>query len=127
MKAPINVLGGPIQACSHAPKTGWFRDGCCNTDDSDTGSHTVCCQVTWDFLEFLKSQGNDLMTPAMQFGFPGLKDGDRWCVCAPSWAQAFDAGKACPVFLEGTHAGALRYTSLDALLAHAVVESGAVN
>lgn len=76
MDSSINVLGGPMRSCSHAPKTGWFRDGCCNTNDHDKGSHTVCAIVTTDFLRFLKARGNDLMTPAPQHGFPGLKDGD---------------------------------------------------
>ena len=94
MHAPLNVLGSPLQSCSTAPLTGWYRDGCCNTDDNDTGSHTVCARVTDDFLAFLQEQGNDLITPAMAHGFPGLKAGDQWCVCAPSWAQAYAVGKA---------------------------------
>lgn len=119
MHAPLNVLGSPIQSCSTDPLTGWYRDGCCNTDDSDRGSHTVCCEVTDEFLQFLKAQGNDLVTPHPQF--PGLKEGDGWCVCAASWYQAFHVGKACPVKLESTHAAALRIVPLDALLQHAVV------
>jgi uncharacterized protein len=121
MHAPLNVLGSPVQSCSTAPVTGWFRDGCCNTDDSDTGSHTVCARVTDVFLEFLQELGNDLVTPALAHGFPGLRAGDQWCVCAPSWARAYAAGKACPVLLEATHAGALQFAPLDALLEHAVV------
>ena len=121
MHAPLNVLGSPLQSCSTAPLTGWYRDGCCNTDDSDTGSHTVCARVTDDFLAFLQEQGNDLITPAMAHGFPGLKAGDQWCVCAPSWAQAYAVGKACPVVLEATHAGALQWAPLEALLEHALV------
>ncbi len=82
MQAPLNVLGTPIQSCSRDPMTGWFRDGCCNTDERDRGSHTVCARVTREFLEFLRDRGNDLITPARQYGFPGLKPGDQWCVGA---------------------------------------------
>lgn len=121
MHAPLNVLGSALQSCSQDPLTGWYRDGCCNTDEGDQGSHTVCAQVTDDFLEFLQEQGNDLITPAREHGFPGLVAGDQWCVCAPSWAQAHAVGRACPVVLEATHAGALKFAPLDALLAHALV------
>ncbi|MCA9300309.1 MAG: DUF2237 domain-containing protein [Phycisphaerales bacterium] len=120
MDASINVLGSPLKACSHDPLTGWFRDGCCNTDDRDRGSHTVCCRVTTRFLEFLRAQGNDLMTPAPQHGFAGLTEGDQWCVCAASWMQAFEAEVACPVFLEGTHQRALEIVPIEALLQHAI-------
>jgi len=120
MDAPLNVLGTPIRACSLTPKTGWFRDGCCNTDATDRGSHTVCAIVTKDFLDCLATLGNDLQTPAMQHGFPGLKSGDQWCVCAASWLEAFQQGHACPVDLEATHARALRTVSLDALMQHAL-------
>lgn len=120
MKPSLNVLEGPLLACSHSPTTGWFRDGCCNTDDRDRGSHTVCCRVTTPFLEFIRAQGNDLMTPAPQYGFPGLKAGDQWCVCAASWRRAFDEGVACPVVLESTHHEALSIVGLDMLLAHAI-------
>jgi uncharacterized protein (DUF2237 family) len=122
MLAPLNVLGMPIKPCSEEPKTGWFRDGCCNTDENDHGSHTVCCQVTTEFLEFLAELGNDLMTPAMQFGFPGLKDGDQWCVCASSWRAAFQLGKACPVVLESTHARALSIVPLEEMMTHGIAE-----
>ncbi|MCB9596794.1 MAG: DUF2237 domain-containing protein [Sandaracinaceae bacterium] len=115
-----NVLGTPIRPCSLQPKTGWFRDGCCNTDARDHGSHTICCRVTDDFLQFLRSQGNDLITPAPQHGFPGLRAGDQWCVCAGSWKQAYDEGRACPVVLESTHKKALEIASLDELLEHAI-------
>ena len=121
MDAPLNVLGSALQSCSKDPLTGWFRDGCCNTDASDRGSHTVCCRVTDDFLQFLQLMGNDLVTPAMQYGFPGLNPGDQWCVCAASWLQAFQAGKACPIVLESTHAAALKTVPLEALLQHALV------
>lgn len=116
----LNVLGQPLVPCSHAPRTGWFRDGCCNTDENDRGLHTVCAQVTQEFLEFLAMQGNDLITPAPQYGFPGLTPGDQWCVVARSWRQAYEAGKACPVILESTHQETLKVVSLEALMAHAI-------
>lgn len=120
MEPPINVLGTPLKACSHNPKTGWFRDGCCNTDARDTGSHTVCAQVTADFLLHLRDvQGNDLITPHPEHGFRGLTPGDRWCVCAASWRRAHQAGKGCPVDLEATHRAALRVVPLEELLVHA--------
>jgi uncharacterized protein (DUF2237 family) len=117
MKATINVLGTPLMTCCLEPKTGWYRDGSCNTDDDDLGSHTVCARVTQEFLEFLQMMGNDLMTP--QHGFPGLREGDQWCVCASSWRQAFQAGKACEVLLESTHAAALEIVPLEELMVHA--------
>ncbi|MEM9194938.1 MAG: DUF2237 domain-containing protein [Myxococcota bacterium] len=120
MDPSLNVLGAPIQPCSLNPKTGWYRDGCCNTDDSDVGSHTVCARVTTEFLEFLREKGNDLMTPAPQHRFPGLKDGDQWCVCAASWREAYEAGKACPVVLESTHQRALQRVELNQLLELAI-------
>lgn len=120
MKAPINVLGTPLLACSLDPKTGWYRDGCCNTDDDDMGSHTVCARVTDAFLEFIRMQGNDLITPNLGFGFPGLRPGDQWCVCAASWRQAYLAGVACPVILESTHAIALESVKLEELMEHAL-------
>ena len=120
MHPSLSVLDMPLHPCSHEPRTGWFRDGCCNTDDSDRGSHTVCCVVTTEFLEFLRSRGNDLMTPAPQHSFPGLKAGDQWCVCAASWRAAYDAGAACPVVLESTHQRALEDASLEMLLEHAI-------
>ena len=119
MEASINVLGTPLKLCSHEPKTGWFRDGCCNTEPGDRGSHTVCCQVTDAFLNFLQHRGNDLITPMPQFGFQGLKEGDCWCVCAGSWYEAFLVGTACPVYLESTHARALSSVPLEALMANA--------
>ena len=122
MLAPLNVLGTPLQSCSKDPVTGWYRDGCCNTDTADLGNHTVCAQVTEEFLGFLQLAGNDLVTPHPDFGFPGLVEGDQWCVCAGSWYQAYRNGKACPVVLEATHARALEAAPLEALLAHALVE-----
>lgn len=120
MKASLNVLGTPLKPCSHRPMTGWYRDGSCNTDDDDRGSHTVAAQVTAEFLAYLRSRGNDLVTPAPQHGFAGLSPGDRWCVCAGSWYDAYRVGLACPVDLEATHAQALRDVPLDVLMEHAV-------
>jgi len=116
MDRPLNVLGTPLKSCSMSPRTGWFRDGCCNTDDRDRGSHTVCARVTSDFLLCLAEHGNDLVTPAPEHGFPGLKEGDQWCVCAASWGEAHRQGRACPVDLEATHRKALDVVSLDALM-----------
>ena len=100
--------------------TGFYRDGCCNTGAGDMGAHTVCAQMTAEFLNFTKAQGNDLSTPVPGFRFPGLKPGDRWCLCAPRWKEALDAGVAPPVVLESTHAGTLEYVSLDDLKRHAL-------
>jgi uncharacterized protein (DUF2237 family) len=115
-----NVLGGPLADCSKAPMTGFFRDGCCNTSDEDAGSHTVCAVVTADFLRFSKSRGNDLSTPAPQFGFPGLKPGDRWCLCASRWREALQAGAAPLVVLGATHQRALEVITLADLKRHAI-------
>ena len=110
--AARNVLGEPIEICSLKPMTGFFRDGCCNTGPQDVGSHTVCVVMTAEFLEFSKSHGNDLSTPVPEFGFPGLKPGDRWCLCAPRWQEALEAQRAPRVVLRATHEGALTYCSL---------------
>ena len=107
-----NVLGEPIEICSLKPMTGSFRDGCCNTGPQDVGSHTVCVMMTAEFLEFSKSRSNDLSTPVPEFGFPGLKPGDRWCLCAPRWQEALEAKRAPRVVLRATHQGALTYCSL---------------
>ena len=115
----LNVLGEPLAPCSSAPMTGFYRDGCCNTGQDDVGSHTVCVELTAEFLMFSKDSGNDLSTPHPEFGFPGLKPGDRWCLCAPRWQEAFEAGAAPRVFLLGTHQGALEYCDFAALKAHA--------
>ena len=120
MHPSINVLGTELKPCSSDPLTGWYRDGCCNTDENDRGSHTVCCVVTQEFLEYAKSQGNDLMTPAPHFSFPGLKPGDSWCVCARTWLAAVNEGAACPVDLEATHEEALSIIPFDLLETHAV-------
>ena len=110
--APRNVLGDRLDVCSMKPKTGFFRDGCCNTGREDAGSHTVCAVMTAAFLEFSKSCGNDLSAPMPEFGFPGLRPGDRWCLCAPRWREALEAGCAPRVVLRATHEGALDYCSL---------------
>ena len=109
---PRNVLGDQLEHCSIKPMTGFFRDGCCNTSEEDFGSHTVCTVMTADFLAFSKSCGNDLSTPMPEFGFRGLKPGDRWCLCAPRWQEALQAGQAPRVVLRATHEGALGHCSL---------------
>lgn len=119
MRRSLNVLGTPLRPCSHDPLTGWFRDGCCNTDADDRGLHTVCANVTLPFLQYLASTGNNLLDPFPASGFPGLRPGDQWCVVAASWYQAFQAGKACPVVLESTHQAALRVVPIEALMEHA--------
>ena len=120
-----NVLGSELILCSHDPLTGYFRDGCCNTDASDRGSHVVCAVVTAEFLEYSKSRGNDLSTPRPEYRFPGLKDGDRWCLCALRWREALSEGIAPDVVLECTHEKALDFVSLDHLLAHAATGDAA--
>jgi len=115
-----NVLGGVLAACSLAPMTGFFRSGCCDTAPEDVGSHTVCVVITAGFLAFSKSAGNDLSTPYPAWGFPGLRAGDRWCLCAPRWQEALEVGQAPRVVLEATHEGALRYCRLEDLRRHAV-------
>jgi hypothetical protein len=115
-----NVLGERLEICSIDPMTGFFRDGCCNTGREDAGSHTVCAVMTAEFLAFSKSAGNDLSTPMPQLGFRGLKPGDRWCLCAPRWHEAFQAGQAPRVVLRATHEGALAYCSLADLKRFAI-------
>ena len=107
--APKNVLGGPLEPCSVDPLTGFYRSGDCNTGPEDLGCHCVCTVVTEDFLAYSAAAGNDLSTPMPVHGFPGLKPGDRWCVCAPRWKQAYDAGRGAPVVLEATHEAALKF------------------
>jgi uncharacterized protein len=107
-----NVLGDRLEICSLSPMTGFFRDGCCDTSREDIGSHTVCAVMTAGFLEYSKSCGNDLSTPVPEFGFPGLKPGDRWCLCAPRWQEALQAGRAPRVVLRATQEGALSFCSL---------------
>lgn len=113
-----NVLGAELMPCSYDPLTGYFRDGCCNTDESDHGSHLVCVRVTAAFLTFSLGRGNDLMTPMPQHRFAGLKPGDRWCLCASRWREAMEAGVAPPVVLESTHANALKFVTLEQLQKH---------
>ena len=115
-----NVLGGPLQLCCRAPMTGFHRDGCCRTGPKDHGVHSVCTRVTEEFLQFSAANGNDLSTPRPEFGFPGLRPGDGWCLCAARWKEAFEAGMAPPVVLEATHEDTLRFVSLETLRAHAV-------
>ena len=119
-RAPsVNVLGSALQPCSTQPLTGFFRDGCCNTGREDVGLHTVCTVMTAEFLAFSKSCGNDLSTPMPQYGFAGLKPGDRWCLCAARWKEALDAGRAPQVVLEATHAITLQVVTLDQLKKYA--------
>ncbi|KJE25164.1 hypothetical protein FF36_00297 [Frankia torreyi] len=115
-----NVLGGELEPCGTDPVTGFYRDGCCSTGPEDLGSHTVCAVVTADFLRHQRQVGNDLSTPRPEYSFPGLRPGDRWCVVAVRWLQAYDAGAAAPVVLASTHERALEVIPLEALRAHAV-------
>ncbi|MCU1492448.1 MAG: hypothetical protein JWO62_212 [Acidimicrobiaceae bacterium] len=115
-----NVLGSDLELCSTDPLTGFYRDGCCNTGAEDRGIHTVCTLLTDEFLAFSKSRGNDLSTPQPGFGFPGLKPGDRWCLCAERWQEALEAGAAPEVVLASTHASTLEWVSLEDLRRHAV-------
>ena len=117
---PKNVLGEKLATCSMNPKTGFFRDGCCKTGANDVGTHTVCSQVTTEFLEFSRARGNDLSTARPEFQFPGLKDGDSWCLCASRWREAFEAGVAPLVNLDATHEKTLEFVSLEDLRRHAI-------
>jgi uncharacterized protein len=114
-----NVLGSDLVPCSFEPLTGFYRDGCCESGGDDVGVHSVCAVMTAEFLEFSRAQGNDLSTPMPDHGFPGLAPGDRWCLCAPRWQEAYEAGRAPAVILEATHARTLEWCSLAALQAHA--------
>lgn len=120
MDDSLNVFGEPLLSCSESPVTGFFRDGCCNTGDDDFGSHTVCVEVTQDFLEYSRFRGNDLSTPMPDFGFPGLQPGDRWCLCAARWLEAYDQGMAPKVHLTRTHKRALETIDLAKLKEYAV-------
>jgi uncharacterized protein (DUF2237 family) len=115
-----NVLGSDLETCGTDPVTGFFRDGCCHTGPDDVGLHLVCAEVTGEFLEFSHRRGNDLVSPMPQFGFPGLKPGDRWCLCVERWKEALESGVAPPVVLEATHMSALEFVSIEELKAHAV-------
>lgn len=116
MSSSKNVFGEPIVTCSSMPLTGFFRNGCCDTDASDYGMHTVCAVMTDEFLEFSKSMGNDLSTPRLEWGFEGLKAGDKWCLCAPRWVEAYTAGKAPLVYLEATNENTLELVKLEVLV-----------
>jgi uncharacterized protein (DUF2237 family) len=113
-----NVVGGELLPCSQEPLTGFFRDGCCSTGPEDVGSHTVCAVMTEEFLDFSARAGNDLSTPHPEWGFPGLRPGDRWCVCASRWLEAFDAGVVAAVILGATHERALEVVPIEALTQH---------
>lgn len=120
MDSARNVFDEVLETCSEKPMTGFYRDGCCNTSDEDVGSHTVCVQVTTEFLEFSRFRGNDLSTPRPEFGFPGLKPGDRWCLCAERWSEAHAAGMAPRVYLRSTHKRALEIVPLNVMKEFAV-------
>ena len=120
MDESVNVFGEALETCGEEPMTGFFRDGCCNTSEQDLGSHTVCVEVTDDFLEYSRFRGNDLSTPVPEFEFPGLKAGDRWCLCAARWLEAEQAGMAPRVFLRRTHQRALEIVPMDLLRQYAV-------
>lgn len=115
----VNVVGGALLTCSNEPLTGFFRDGCCSTGSDDLGSHTVCVVLTDEFLAFSREAGNDLSTPRPEWGFAGLAEGDRWCLCASRWLEAYEAGRAPEVVLGATHARALEIVPIEALLEHA--------
>jgi uncharacterized protein (DUF2237 family) len=117
---PKNVLGGPLQTCSDSPRTGFYRDGCCNTGNDDLGVHAVCVSVTAEFLEFSQARGNDLSTPHPEFGFPGLKPGDKWCLCAARWMEALRADAAPRLVLTATHEVMLDYAPLAELKKYAI-------
>lgn len=115
-----NVLGGDLQTCCTSPITGFYRDGCCNTGPGDVGLHLVCAEMTTEFLEFSASQGNDLITPIPEYDFPGLKAGDRWCLCALRWKEALETGMAPQVVLAATHISALEFIDLEDLTRYAI-------
>jgi len=115
-----NVLNGPLQTCGTDPMTGFYRNGCCDTGGGDVGIHVLCAEMTAEFLAFSVAHGNDLVTPVPHFGFPGLRPGDRWCLCVERWKEAYEAGVAPPVVLEATHMSALEFVSLEELREHAV-------
>jgi uncharacterized protein (DUF2237 family) len=121
---PLNVLGTALLPCSYDPLTGWFRDGCCHVNAQDAGSHVICARLTLEFLNHQMERGNDLITPRPELRFPGLKAGDRWCVCALRWREAYEAGYAPPVVLESTHARALEYVLMDWLRKKTVAPAG---
>ncbi len=118
-ESDVNVVGGQLLPCSTEPLTGFFRDGCCSTGPEDAGSHTVCAVMTAEFLEFSRLAGNDLSTPRPEWGFEGIQPGDRWCLCASRWLEAYEAGQAPEVVLGATHVRALEVVPIEALTAHA--------
>ena len=120
LKKQKNVLGEDLEECSKDPLTGWFRDGCCNTDENDKGVHTVCAKVSNEFLNWCKDAGNDLITPHPEFGFPGLKEGDSWCVCAGTYAESIKAGIACPIYLKKTNEKTLNLIPIEDLKKFAI-------
>eukprot|EP01041_Mallomonas_annulata_P003958 gene3958-7892_t len=122
----INVLGGHLESCCYSPMTGFYRDGFCETGPADTGRHTVCSKITEEFLVFTKSRGNDLSTPYPAFGFPGLKPGDKWCLCAGRWAEAETAGSAPPIYLRSTNIKALEVIPLETMQKYAVEDDASV-
>lgn len=122
----LNVLDGPLKPCAFDPMTGFFRNGCCDTGPADRGRHTVCVRITAEFLAFSRAHGNDLSTPRPEFGFPGLRPGDRWCLCATRWQEAHEAGVAPRVVLASTHKATLRLIPLDLLRAHALPGKGEI-
>ena len=120
MKDSKNVFGEVLIPCSYEPLTGFYRDGCCSTGEADRGKHTVCAVMTDDFLSFSKSKGNDLSTPMEEFGFPGLKAGDRWCLCVERWVEAWEAGSAPKVIMQSTEESALNYAPMEILKEFAI-------
>ena len=120
MDESINVFDEELEICGDDPQTGFFRDGCCNTSADDVGSHTVCILATQEFLEYSRFKGNDLSTPAPQLGFPGLKPGDRWCLCAARWLEAYNQGMAPKVYLRRTHKKALEVVPIEVLREFAI-------
>ncbi len=124
MTQALNVLGQPLMPCSQDPVTGYFRDGCCNTDDTDIGEHVVCAVMTEEFLEFSKSCGNDLSTPRPEYAFPGLQAGDQWCLCANRWVEALVAGSAPAIVMAATHEAILDLVSLETIVTYAIDRPG---
>jgi uncharacterized protein (DUF2237 family) len=118
----LNIFNEPLESCCTEPATGYFRDGFCRTISHDVGTHTVCAVVTQDFLDYSASKGNDLMTPIPQWNFPGLKPGDKWCLCISRWLEAEKVGKAPSIILESTHLKSLQYTSLEVLQKYAFIK-----
>lgn len=120
LEESLNVFGEPLQPCSEAPKTGFFRDGCCNTNENDVGLHTVCIEVTTEFLEYSRFRGNDLSTAVPEYGFPGLKPGNKWCLCALRWLEAYQNEMAPKIVLASTHQRATDIIPLELLKKFAV-------